>query len=113
MTNIVFFKKDNLILGFSCSGHTGYGESGYDIVCSALSSLTQSCAMGLKDVLKIKIDMKKDDKQGYLKVVLPEDIEKSKLRDSQILLDTLYISISDIAKNYSKYIKLEEREYVY
>lgn len=38
MIKAVFFKKDGCLSGFSLSGHAGYGESGEDIVCAAVSS---------------------------------------------------------------------------
>ena len=113
MTDVVFLKKNDIIFGFECSGHTGYAEAGSDIVCSALSSMTQSTALGLINVLKIKIELKRNDAKGYLRVVLPKDIDNKSLKDSQILLETLWLSVNDLAKDYSKYIKLEEREYVY
>lgn len=114
MTDVVFFKKDNIILGFECSGHSGYAKEGEDIVCSALSSITQSCALGLIEVLKIRVDIKRDDNKGYLRVVLPQGLDKESIDCSQILLRTLLLSIKDLVKGYSKYIKLEERDdYVY
>ena len=113
MTNVVFMKKNDMIIGYECSGHTGYGEHGYDIVCSALSSMTQSVALGRIEVLGIRIDVKRNDDKGYLRVILPKEIADDKLRDAQVLLATLKVSVADLAKDYSKFIKLEEREYVY
>ena len=114
MTDVVFLKKDNIIFGFECSGHSGYAKSGEDIVCSALSSMTQSCALGLIKVLKIDVDIVRDDNKGYLRVILPKDLEKDRLDNAQILLQTLLFSVKDLVVGYSKYIKLEERDdYVY
>ena len=108
MTDVVFFKKDNMICAYECSGHTGYGNRGYDIVCSALSSIIQSCALGLRDVVKAPIKIDRNDEEGYFKVVLLDNMSKDKRDKSQILLETLLLSVKDLAKNYSKYIKLEQ-----
>lgn len=114
MTEIVFFKQNNIIVAYECLGHTGYAEAGEDIVCSALSSIIQSTALGLKEVLELKIDMQRNDDKGYFKVVLPREINEDKSDKAQVLLTTLYLSVKDLAKGYSKYIKLEERDdYVY
>ena len=40
MTKITFFRRDGVFYGFEEIGHTGYGESGEDILCAALSSMT-------------------------------------------------------------------------
>ena len=40
MTKIIFYKWDNSFYGFSEKGHTGYGESGDDVLCAALSAMT-------------------------------------------------------------------------
>ena len=40
MTKIVFFRSDGIFYGFEEQGHTGYGEEGDDILCSAISAMT-------------------------------------------------------------------------
>ena len=107
MTKIKFFKRQDNFIGFECSGHTGYAESGKDILCAALSGMTQSCMMGLKNILKINILVNRKDDEGYLKIELPKKIDEDKLISSQVLLDTLYVSIEDLIDGYSKYISME------
>ena len=40
MTTITFYKSEGHYYGFEEQGHTGYAESGEDILCSALSAMT-------------------------------------------------------------------------
>ena len=40
MTKIVFFHSEGHFYGFEEQGHTGFGESGEDILCSAISAMT-------------------------------------------------------------------------
>ena len=40
MTTITFYKTGGFYYGFEEQGHTGFAESGEDILCSALSSMT-------------------------------------------------------------------------
>ena len=40
MTTITFYKSNGFYYGFEEQGHTGYAESGEDILCSALSAMT-------------------------------------------------------------------------
>jgi len=107
MTKIKFFKTRDYFTGYECRGHTGYAEFGKDILCAALSGMTQSCMLGLTKVLGINIDLKKEDDDGYLKIELPKNLEESKFLNAQVLLNTLYVSIEDLIDGYSKYISME------
>ena len=111
MTDIKFFKNNGVFVGFECTGHSGYAKSGKDIVCAAISSLTQSVVLGLQDVCNAKIEV--SDNDGYLKVELPKSLSKTKLDKAQVIFETLYIGIEDLKKGYSKYISMEVIEYVY
>ena len=107
MTKIKFFKVQDGYNGFECSGHTGYASLGRDILCAAISSVTQACVIGITKVLNINAKVKRDDNSGYLKIELPKNINKDNFNKSQVLFDTLYISILDLMEGYSKYISME------
>ena len=51
MTEIKSFRRKGTLCGLEIAGHTGYAESGSDIVCAALSTLAQTLEMGLAGVL--------------------------------------------------------------
>lgn len=107
MTNIILKKKDSNIVAFAIKGHAGFAESGEDIVCSAISVLSQSILIGIEEVLNIKADYEIQD--GFLNLDLSknnkEDIEKC-----QVLLKTMEKSLESIKVAYGKYIKLETEE---
>ncbi|NLT08046.1 MAG: ribosomal-processing cysteine protease Prp [Ruminococcus sp.] len=44
MIRAEFFESNGYLVGFSFSGHSGYAESGSDIVCAAVSSAVQLTA---------------------------------------------------------------------
>ena len=44
MIRAEFYEKQGLLTGFKFSGHSGYAESGKDIVCAAVSSAVQLTA---------------------------------------------------------------------
>ncbi len=113
MTKIKFFKKENFLIGFEISGHTGYAEAGNDIVCSATSSMAQMCVLGLERVLKIKLNVKKNEKIGYLLCRLSKNATEYEINKSQDWLETLKISLEDVAKDYKKYIKMEVEDEIY
>lgn len=107
MTNVKFFKKDDKFVKIECSGHTGYDNFGKDVLCATISGITQSCYLGLVNVLGIKMKLVRNENEGYINFELPRDIEKDKLNQSQILFETLYVSIKDLCEGYSKYISME------
>jgi len=41
MIRAEFYESDGLKSGFALNGHSGYAESGFDIVCAAVSSAVQ------------------------------------------------------------------------
>ena len=106
MTNIKFYYNANKIIGFECDGHSGYAESGSDIVCASISALTGACHLGLTEVLGLNVDFKRNLKKGYFSLILnkTEDIEKA-----QVLFKTLMLSITEIEKEYSEFVKIENR----
>lgn len=113
MTNVKIITKNNNIVAFEVSGHTGYDDYGKDIVCSAVSSITQSACLGIIKVLKINAVMKKDEKRGYLKLQLPKNLNEKDMKDAQIILKTMQLSLNDLLFSYSEYIKLEVQDEIY
>ena len=91
MTKVKFYKNDNNIVGFECSGHTGYEEYGKDVLCATISGITQSTVLGLNKVLGIDIEFKRNEKVGLLKVELPKGLSKEVMQQAQVLLNTLFV----------------------
>ena len=104
MIRITLFKKGNDILGFLCSGHAGYAESGRDIVCAAVSALTTACANSLESVAHVRPNVRCGE--GLLAVRLPDGCEN---RDAQILFQGLLQGLRDIQAQYPSYIRLSEQ----
>ena len=113
MTNITINYKNNNIVSFEISGHTGYDDFGKDILCASISSISQMAVLGITKVLKIKAVVQKNDKKGYLKLVLPKDISDSDMQKAQTLLVTMQQSLQDLLFDYGEYINLEVKNEVY
>ena len=89
MTSVKFLRRDGMLVGVTCEGHTGYGEEGEDIVCAALSSVVQTALMGLLAVARVKVDYHRDDKKGTLTFALPDGLSEGKKHDAAVILDTM------------------------
>lgn len=81
-------------------GHSGYAKSGKDIVCAAVSAITQGAVVGLRKVLNESVTVKSSD--GYLSFEV-DDNEKTR-----IIILTMSEAIKDLVNQYPKHIKMEE-----
>ena len=114
MTIAEFFKDEKgNIKAVNCHGHAGYDTIGKDIVCAAISAMVGSCALGLKEVAKINIDYFNNEEKGECKIALPKHLSENAMKNAQILLKTLQVSLLDLEKGYKKYLKVKEYNYVY
>lgn len=87
MTAIIVEKANGKILSVEASGHTGYAESGEDIVCAALSAIIQTAALGLTEVAKIAATIDRNDEDGYFRLTLPSLGEEKRAQSGSYLRD--------------------------
>lgn len=114
MTTIRFFQNSNNdIVAVECEGHAGYDVEGYDVVCAALSSIVQTAVLGLMQIAQVPVEYKVNEKEGYLKVELPEKITEKQMHDSNVILKTLFLGASDLYEGFSDYINMEVKNDVY
>ncbi len=108
MTKICVYRNNGDIVKYTVEGHTEYAESGEDIVCAAVSSLTMATLNGLTDVANIVVGYEMRD--AYLEVVLPEVLTKTERTHADILLKTLVLSLKNLEEQYGEYITITELE---
>lgn len=104
----IFRNNKNEIVSFLIDGHAGYDAKGKDIVCAAVSAVTNMALIGLNEKLKLKLKLEKND-GGYLRVTLPDDISHEDMIIAQFLLESLVTEFSDIEQNYGKYLLVKEK----
>ena len=101
MTTAKFLFSDETVVSFELSGHSGAGEEGTDIVCSAISSAVYMAANTIIEIMKLNPETVVRD--GYLKVQMNlEDACKSK-----VITDGLYLHLSELQSQYPNNLKLE------
>ena len=104
MTNITFYKKNDIIIGFEVFGHAGKNRrNGHDLLCCEISTVSQLAVVGIDEVAGIKKCYKIED--GYLEIML--DFEKAKDEKVQFLFQTCLKSLKSIVYDEEKYAKLE------
>lgn len=107
MTSVRFLRRDGMLVGVTCEGHTGYGEEGEDIVCAAVSSVIQTAVLGLMRLSGIDVRYEVDEKRGYLSATLPEKLTEMQRHDADLILRTAYLGVSDLYEGFSDFINLE------
>lgn len=110
MVRIVFSQKDGFFQGFSTSGHAEYDEEGYDIVCAAVSALTQTALAGLLEQLEAADAVQWKLEKGYLETELPDGLGKKDRETAQVLLKALCTGLTMIQKQYPDYVTVERKK---
>ena len=108
MVNItVFENRANEYTGFQCLGHTGYADSGKDIVCAAVSALVINTINSVEQLISDKFDLTTEQDSGLIAFSLKEGYS----RESLLLIRSLILGLQGIQKNYgTEYISLIFKE---
>jgi len=115
MTTITFYKSEGFYYGFEEIGHTGYGESGDDVLCAALSSMTMLLINAIEVSYASSVDYVIDEKTTDIKVIaksaLPkyESDEKKQYAVSG-LIQAYYFQLMDLLEDNYEYLDVKEVE---
>lgn len=108
MIEALIIRNNGEIVSYEISGHAGYGKKGSDIICAAVSTVTQQTVIGIINYLKINIEPKIKD--GFLSLDLKNVDNKGKINEINTLLESMYMTLSQIEEQYPKYVKLIVKE---
>ncbi len=100
--------RNNRINGFTCSGHAGYSEKGTDIVCAAVSALTQSAILALERLVGVRLKLKADSKTGFMDCSW-ENVP-DKLEQSELVIRMVELGLIEIQKQYPDHLQVNEVE---
>ena len=112
MTKIVFRKSDGIFYGFEEHGHTGYGESGDDILCAALSAMTMliinAIEMSYASDVEYVIDEETTDIRLIAKSALPK-YEKDEKKQFAVsgLIQAYFYQLMDLTEEYYENLEVE------
>ena len=112
MTKVVFFKSNGVFWGFEEQGHTGFADSGEDIVCSALSAMTMLVINAIEVAYASEADYDIDDETTNVRLIargaLPnyESDEKKRYAISGLIM-AYYYQLNDLVEEYYDYLEVE------
>ena len=106
MIRCEFFTENDRITGFSVSGHSGYAESGADIVCAAVSAVVTMAEATINDVCgaKAKVRVKEDD--ARITLMLPNSCDEEET--VQAVLAGMMLTLCSLRDDYPDYIEVLE-----
>lgn len=105
MTTVTFRVSDEVITGFTASGHSGYAGEGEDIVCAAISSAALMAANTITEIQHLNADITvKDD--GFLSL----DLSKQDAEAARITLEGLRLHLTALSKEYEQFLKVNISE---
>lgn len=81
--------------GITVDGHAGYAEAGKDIVCAAVSVLTQNLIKSIEALTEDEIQYEVES--GYIDIAYKDLSEQGKL-----LVDSFFIGVSAVSAVYGQ-----------
>ena len=115
MTKLVFFRSGGVFYGFEEQGHTGYGESGDDVLCAALSSMTMLLINAIEVSFACDVDYKIDEKTTDIRVIAKSALpkyEKDEKKQFAVsgLIQAYFYQLMDLIEDYYEYLDVREIE---
>ena len=115
MTTIIFYKADGYYYGFEEKGHTGYGESGDDVLCAALSSMTMLIINAIEVTYACDVDYSIDEKTTDIRLIAKSALpkyEKDEKKQFAVsgLIQAYYFQLMDLVEEYYEFLDVKEIE---
>ena len=106
MTRFEFFTENDRITGFTVSGHSGYEESGKDIVCAYVSAVVTMAEATINDVCGAKAKVRVKDEQARVTLTLPVSCDEEDT--VQAVLAGMMLYLCSLRDEYPDYIEVLE-----
>ena len=99
MIKVKTFKENNVTYKVEIDGHSGYAESGFDIVCASVSSIVTTSVNMLVRLDETAISY--EAKEGFIKMEISKHNEFI-----DIVLENMMDLLEQLATSYSQNIKI-------
>ncbi len=115
MTTITFYKTGGYYYGFEEQGHTGFGDSGEDILCSALSAMTMLIINTIEVSYASSVDYSIDDKTTDIKLIAKSALPKYESDERKQfaisgLIQAYFLQLMDLIEEYYEFLDVKEIE---
>ena len=109
-TVTVYRRPTGEVAGFRAEGHANFrAVRSRDIVCSAVSALTQTAVNAMETVAGVPVEPTLGD--GLLELLLPGGLTAKQASACQIILRTVLQGLADIAETYPAQVRIRYEEW--
>ena len=108
MTTVTFLTEDARIIGFDVQGHSGWGESGEDIVCAAITSAVRLVEATVNDVMGLCAAVNVREADASISLRLPGGLANTAESTCQNLLTGLMVYLAQLHDEYPDNIEVME-----
>lgn len=105
MIEIGFQRENSRWCSFQSNGHSGFQESGKDIVCAAISAILQTALLGVLAFSHSKPNYTMRD--GYLRCPIEKSSLESEETQIQSILSTAVLGCLNIAIQYPTFVTIQ------
>ena len=115
MTTVTFYKTNGIYYGFKEVGHTGYAESGEDVLCGALSAMTMLIINTIEVSYDARVDYTIDEKTTDIRLIAKSALPKYEADEKKQfaisgLIQSYFYQLMDLVEDYYEYLDVKEVE---
>lgn len=99
--------EDHKISSFVVEGHAEFAQSGKDIVCAGVSTVTVGTVNAIEALLGVTLQTSMN--LGLLSVSIPDEFEHELSAKLQLLLESMLVMLRSIEDSYGAYITIKEQ----
>lgn len=103
MVKVDVKRKHQTITEIVIHDHAGYADSGQDLVCAGVSSITVGMMNALDQMVPDVCDFIM--KEAYVKIHQTQNHD-----DAQLLLKAMYVQLVTLKESYQSYISINDQE---
>lgn len=108
MTRAVFKKHGTDYVSFTVAGHTGHSHSGTDIVCSAVSAMTQLVLNTITDNFGAQLEVRIDPRDAAVTAIIKSVGDDATAFAVRGLIDGFREQLLELAQEYPGHVSVTD-----
>lgn len=98
--------RNQNMISFTMDGHADAGPHGKDIVCAGVSAVSFGAINAVYALCDIELCLDMADDGGFLRCVIPHDLDEETKAKVQLLFEGMVISLRSIEEGYGQYVTI-------
>lgn len=106
MITFTLYRQGDQIRGFKCEGHSGFSDSGTDVVCAAVTSAVRYCETIISDILRLNPKVNIEPESALIQLTLPKSSPGLADPSAQAALKGLASIVEQFRREYPENIRI-------